>query len=100
MSLSAGDKPGPYEIVEPIRRQTLYESKLTGPFPYAGVYPNEMEMRCRAETERLTRLVCSAALSRAVCSIAELGVADHIETGAPQPVERLAENIVKRSGLP
>jgi ubiquinone/menaquinone biosynthesis C-methylase UbiE len=44
-----------------------------------------------AESERLSRLVCGAALSRAVCSIAELGVADHIESGAPQPVERLAK---------
>jgi len=31
-----------------------------------------------------------AALSRAVCSIAELGVADLIETGHPQPIEHLA----------
>jgi hypothetical protein len=44
-----------------------------------------------AETERLTQLVCAAALGRAVCSIAELGVADHIVAGTPQPVERLAK---------
>jgi hypothetical protein len=42
------------------------------------------------ETEQLTRILISAALSRAVCSIAELGVADHIQTGQPQAVEHLA----------
>jgi len=45
----------------------------------------------QAETEQLIRMVCSAALSRAVCSIAELGVADQIEPGSPQAVEWLAE---------
>ena len=44
----------------------------------------------QAETEQLIRMVCSAALSRAVCSIAELGVADQIEPGSPQAVESLA----------
>jgi hypothetical protein len=43
------------------------------------------------ETERLSELVAGAALSEALCGIAELGVADHIETGKPQPVERLAK---------
>ena len=42
------------------------------------------------ETERLTRMLVGTALSRAICSIGELGVADHIESGAPQPVERLS----------
>jgi hypothetical protein len=42
------------------------------------------------ETEHLTRILTSAALSRAVSSIAELGVADLIQTGQPQPVEHLA----------
>lgn len=44
----------------------------------------------QAETEKLTRIVFSAALSRAVCTIAELGIADHIEAGSPQAVESLA----------
>jgi O-methyltransferase domain len=42
------------------------------------------------ETEHLTRIMTSAALSRAVSSIAELGVADLIQPGQPQPVELLA----------
>lgn len=42
------------------------------------------------ETEQLTRILMGAALSRAVSSIAELGVADLIQTGQPQPVEYLA----------
>jgi O-methyltransferase domain len=44
----------------------------------------------QAETEKLTQILWSAALSRAVCTIAELGVADHIEAGSPQSVESLA----------
>ena len=38
------------------------------------------------ETEQLSRILIGAALSRAVCSIAELGVADVIPAGQPQPV--------------
>ena len=44
-----------------------------------------------AETEQLTRMVSSAALSRAICTIGELGVADHIPEGTSQPVEQLAK---------
>ena len=44
-----------------------------------------------AETERLSRMLASAALSRAICTIAELGVADHIEMGSPQKAHRLAK---------
>jgi hypothetical protein len=44
-----------------------------------------------AETEQLTRMVASAALSRAIGTIAELGVADHLRKGAPQKVEKLAQ---------
>ena len=44
----------------------------------------------QAETEKLTQILWSAALSRAVCTIAELGVADQIEPGSPQAVESLA----------
>jgi ubiquinone/menaquinone biosynthesis C-methylase UbiE len=43
-----------------------------------------------AETEQLSRMLASAALSRAICTIGELGVADHIESGTPQPVAKLA----------
>ena len=45
----------------------------------------------QAETEKLTQILCSAALSRAVCTIAELGIADHIESGSPESVEYLAK---------
>jgi hypothetical protein len=44
----------------------------------------------QVESEKLTQLVLGAALSRAVCSIAELGIADQIETGSPQSVASLA----------
>lgn len=43
-----------------------------------------------AETEQLTRMISSAALSRAIGTLGELGVADHIESGSPQPVDKLA----------
>ncbi|MGA9772734.1 MAG: methyltransferase [Blastocatellia bacterium] len=44
----------------------------------------------QTETEQLSRMVMSAALSRVICTIAELGIADLIEAGSPQPVETLA----------
>ena len=43
-----------------------------------------------AETEQLTRMICGAALSRAICTISDLGISDHIKGGTPQPVETLA----------
>jgi hypothetical protein len=43
-----------------------------------------------AETEQLTRMIASAALSRAICTIGELGVSDHIKAGSPESVETLA----------
>jgi hypothetical protein len=43
-----------------------------------------------AETEQLTRMIAAAALSRAICTIGDLGVSDHIQAGAPQPIETLA----------
>src|SRR5450755_2586354 len=42
------------------------------------------------ETEQLTRILISAALSRAVSTVAELGVADLIQAGQPQAVQHLA----------
>jgi len=42
------------------------------------------------ETEQLTHMIASAGLARAVCTLGELGVADHIHSGTPQPVEKLA----------
>lgn len=42
------------------------------------------------ESEHLTRILISPALARAVSTTAELGVADLIQTGQPQPVEHLA----------
>ena len=44
----------------------------------------------QAETEILTRILWNAALSRAVSTIAELGIADQIEAGSPQSVESLS----------
>jgi len=43
------------------------------------------------EHEQLSRIMAGAALSRAVTSISDLGVADLIETGQPQAVEHLAK---------
>jgi O-methyltransferase domain len=40
--------------------------------------------------EELSRIMHAAALSRAVCAIAELGVADLVHPGQPQPVAHLA----------
>jgi hypothetical protein len=44
----------------------------------------------QSETEKLTQILWGAALSRAVCTIGELGIADQIEAGSPQSVESLA----------
>jgi ubiquinone/menaquinone biosynthesis C-methylase UbiE len=43
-----------------------------------------------AETEQLTRMVATAALSRAIGTLGELGVADHVQNGEPQSVANLA----------
>jgi hypothetical protein len=45
----------------------------------------------QAETDRLNEILISAALSRAISSIAELGVADLIRSGFPEPVSHLAK---------
>ena len=45
----------------------------------------------QAETEHLSNILISAALSRAVSTVAELGIADLIQTGQPQPVAHLAK---------
>jgi hypothetical protein len=42
------------------------------------------------ETEQLNQILLYAALSRVVCTVAELGVADHIEAGKPQTAGHLA----------
>jgi hypothetical protein len=42
------------------------------------------------ETEHLSRILASAALGRALCTIGELGVADHVQSDQPQPVATLA----------
>jgi hypothetical protein len=44
----------------------------------------------REETEKLTQILWGVALSRAVCTIGELGIADQIQAGSPQSVETLA----------
>jgi len=43
------------------------------------------------ETEQLNRMLLGAALSRALCTVAELGVADHIKPGAPRSAHDLAQ---------
>lgn len=42
------------------------------------------------ETDQLNHMLQMAALSRALCSVAELGVADHIPPGSAQPASALA----------
>lgn len=42
------------------------------------------------ETEQLSRMLAGAALSRAICTLGELGIADHIASGATEPVAKLA----------
>ncbi|MEJ0040587.1 MAG: methyltransferase [Gammaproteobacteria bacterium] len=42
------------------------------------------------ETEQLTRMMAAAALPRAICTLGELGVADHIQSGAPRSAANLA----------
>jgi hypothetical protein len=44
-----------------------------------------------AETEQLSRMLTGVALSRAICTIGELGVSDHIEPGKSQSVATLAK---------
>jgi hypothetical protein len=44
----------------------------------------------QAETEKLTQILWDPALSRAPCTIAELGIADQIVAGSPQSVESLS----------
>src|SRR5215469_13736865 len=51
----------------------------------------QVEIMAQQETEQLTRILNGAARSRAVSTIAELGVADLVKTGQPQPVEYLAK---------
>jgi hypothetical protein len=43
------------------------------------------------ETEQLNQMVLGAALSRALCTAGELGVADHIQMGAPRSAAELAK---------
>lgn len=45
------------------------------------------------ETERLTEIMASALLTRAVCTVADLGVADYIEPGVPQSAAHLAKTV-------
>jgi O-methyltransferase domain len=52
---------------------------------------NSEDSMAVVETERLSRMVASAALGRAISTIAELGIADHIPPASSQPVEKLAE---------
>jgi hypothetical protein len=44
----------------------------------------------QAETEKLTQILWGPALSRALCTIAELGIADQIVAGSPHSVESLS----------
>jgi hypothetical protein len=51
-----------------------------------------VEIMAQQETEQLNRILNGAAVSRAVCAIAELGVADLVQSGQPQP----SDNVVWR----
>jgi hypothetical protein len=42
------------------------------------------------ETDALNRMLTAAALSRTLCTVAELGVADQVSAGSPRPVSALA----------
>lgn len=42
------------------------------------------------ENEKLNQILLGVALSRAVCTIAQLGVADHVQSGAPRSARDLA----------
>jgi hypothetical protein len=48
------------------------------------------ETLSQQENEQLSRILIGAALSRAVCTVAELGIADLVPTGQPRPVDELA----------
>jgi hypothetical protein len=43
------------------------------------------------ETDQLNRMMIGAALSRAICTVADLGVADHIEPGVSRSAAHLAQ---------
>ena len=43
------------------------------------------------ETDQLNRMMPGAALSRAICTVADLGVADYIQAGAAQSAAYLAK---------
>ena len=45
----------------------------------------------RKETDQLNQILQAVALSRALCSVAELGVADHIQAGTPRSARYLAQ---------
>jgi hypothetical protein len=53
-------------------------------------FPERINRMAQAETEHLLKIMLNVALSRAVCTIAQLGIADQIEAGSPQTVEALA----------
>jgi hypothetical protein len=42
------------------------------------------------ETDQLNRMMLGAALSRAICTVADLGIADHIQQGTPRSTAYLA----------
>jgi hypothetical protein len=43
------------------------------------------------ETDELTRMMLGAALSRVICTVAHLGIADHIQAGVPRSAAYLAK---------
>ena len=45
----------------------------------------------KMETDQLNRMMLGAALSRAICTIADVGVADRIDKGSPRSVAHLAK---------
>ena len=47
-------------------------------------------LMAQKETDQLNRILHGVALTRAMCTVADLGVADHIEAGKPQSAKYLA----------
>ncbi len=71
-------------------RELSPERRLGPIFEWSTTRVMLMEPMPQQETEHLTRILVSAALGRAISSIAELGIPDLIQTGQPQPIEHLA----------
>ncbi len=70
-------------LLDRYRMRVLRESFLL------GLAQETLQTLSIEETETLTRMIAAAGLSRVICTIAELGIADHVD-GEPQSVAALA----------